>query len=224
VAAAARWAPTLPDARPGPQPAAGAGRTRPLPEYDSRRLLGLAGPREERAATPDEAAAAAARIGFPVVVKSDGPAHKERVGGVVLGVADEGGVRAAAGRLGPVIVCEELRGGVEVLCGLVRDPGLGPMVVCGVGGSWAEPLRESARTMLAPLSQGEAERLVRDVAPVARRLDDAGVAAVAATLVALGDAAADDPRIAEIDVNPLRVHGSSAVALDALVVLEEEQT
>ena len=128
------------------------------------------------------------------MVKSDGPAHKERVGGVVLGLGDEAGVRAAAERLGPVIVCEELRGGVEVLCGLVRDPGVGPMVVCGVGGSWAEPLRETARTMLAPLSQAEAERLVRDVAPVARRLDDAGVAAVAQTLVALGDAAAADPR------------------------------
>ncbi len=221
VAAAARWSPTLPDVREGPQAPAGTGATRPLPEFDSRRLLGLAGPREERASTPDEAVAAAGRIGYPVVVKSDGPAHKERVGGVVLGLADDAGVRAAAERLGDVIVCEELRGGVEVLCGVVRDPGLGPMVLCGVGGSWAEPMRESSRTMLAPLSQAEAEALVRDVLPVARRLDDAGVEAVARTLVALGDAAVADPRIAEIDVNPLRVTGGETVALDALVVLEE---
>jgi hypothetical protein len=123
-----------------------------------------------------------------------------------------------------VIVCEELRGGVEVLCGMVRDPGTGPMVLCGVGGAWAEPMRETARTMVAPLSQAEAEALVRDVLPVARRLDDAGVTAVAQTLVALGDAAAADPRIAEIDVNPLCVLGDEAVALDALVVLEEEQS
>jgi acetyltransferase len=95
------------------------------------------------------------------------------------------------------------------------------MVLCGVGGSWAEPMRESSRTMLAPLSQAEAEALVRDVLPVARRLDDAGVEAVARTLVALGDAAVADPRIAEIDVNPLRVTGGQTVALDALVVLEE---
>ena len=98
VAAAARWSPTLPDVRRGP---AGAGRQRlrsaPLPEFDSRRLLGLNGPREERVATPVEAVAAAARIGFPVVVKSDGPAHKERVGGVVLGLVDDGR-RACRGR------------------------------------------------------------------------------------------------------------------------------
>ena len=221
VAAAARWSPTLPDVREGPQAAGGDGATRALPEFDSRRLLGLAGPREERATTPDEAVAAAGRIGDPVVVKSDGPAHKERVGGVVLGLADAAGVYAAAGRLGDVIVCEELRGGVEVLCGVVRDPGVGPMVLCGVGGSWAEPMRETARTMLAPLSQAEAESLVRDVLPVARRLDDAGIAAVARTLVALGDAATADPRIAEIDVNPLRVTGGQTVALDALVVIKE---
>jgi acetyltransferase len=222
VAAAVAWAPTVPEVREGTPAPAANGATRPLAEYDSRRLLGLAGPSEERAATPDEAVAAAERIGFPVVVKSDGPAHKERVGGVVLGLRDADGVRAAAARLGPVIVCEELRGGVEVLCGLVRDAAVGPMVVCGVGGSWAEPMRETARTMLAPLSQAEAEALVRDVAPVARRLDDAGVTAVARTLVALGDAAADDPRITEIDVNPLRVQGGDAVALDALVVVEED--
>jgi acetyltransferase len=221
VAAAARWRATLPDVRSGPQAPAGSGPMRALPEYDSRRLLGLAGLREERATTPDEAVAAARRIGYPVVVKSDGPAHKERVGGVVLGLADDAGVRTAAERLGDVIVCEELRGGVEVLCGVVRDPGVGPMVLCGVGGSWAEPMRETSRTMLAPLSQAEAEALVRDVLPVARRLDDAGIAAVARTLVALGDAAIADPRIAEIDVNPLRVTGGETVALDALVVLEE---
>ena len=221
IAAAARWRATLPDVREGPQAPARTGAMRALPEFDSRRLLGLTGPREERAATPEEAVAAAGRIGYPVVIKSDGPAHKERVGGVVLGLSDAAGVRAAAERLGEVIVCEELCGGVEVLCGVVRDPGLGLIVLCGVGGSWAEPMRETARTMLAPLSQAEAEALVRDVLAVARRLDDDGVTAVARTLVALGDAAVADPRIAEIDVNPLRVSGGEAVALDALVVLED---
>jgi len=107
-----------------------------------------------------------------------------------------------------------------VLCGLVRDPLYGPMVVCGVGGSWAEPVRDLARTELAPLDADAARALVRSVGPLAERLGADGVDAVATTLVALGRAAAELPRVREIDVNPLRVDGARAIALDALVVLD----
>ena len=76
--------------------------------------------------------------------------------------------------------------------------------------------------MLAPLSQAEAEALVRDVLPVARRLGRRrrrggrrGRSSRSAT------PRAADPRIAEIDVNPLRVPGGETVALDALVVEED---
>jgi acyl-CoA synthetase (NDP forming) len=196
----------------------------PLPEADSKTVLaayGLRAPRERRAAGADDAVAAAEEIGYPVVVKADGPAHKERAGGVHLGVATPESVRAATAACGGrVLVAEELRGGVEVLCGLVRDPLYGPMVVCGVGGSWAEPLRDLARTALAPLDADAARALVRSVAPLAERLGADGVDAVASTLVALGRAAAQLPRIREIDVNPLRVDGKDAVALDGLIVLD----
>jgi acetyltransferase len=203
----------------GPLPAADG----PMPEYDSKRWLvayGLRDPGERRATTAEEAVAAAEELGYPVVVKADGPAHKEREGGVHLGCATPAMVRGAAEACGGrALVARELKGGVEVLCGLVRDPLFGPMVVCGVGGSWAEAMKESARTALAPLTLAAAENLVRAVVPVARRLDAVGITAVARTLVALGDAAADEPRVAEIDVNPLRVVGADAVALDALIVL-----
>ena len=219
-------APTLPDVREraaGARPATGATRAaaRVRLAAPARASPGRA---RSAPATPDEAVAAAAAD------RLSGGRQERRPGAQgarrrrrARPRPTTAGVRAAAERLGAVIVCEELRGGVEVLCGVVRDPGVGPMVLCGVGGSWAEPMRETARTMLAPLSQAEAEALVRDVLPVARRLDDAGVEAVARTLVALGDAAAADPRIAEIDVNPLRVAGGETVALDALVVLEESR-
>ena len=144
------------------------------------------------------------------------------MGGVVLGVADDAAVRAAAERLGAVIIWEDQHSVVDVLCGVVRDPGLGPMVLCGVGGSWAEPMRENYRTMLAPRSQAEAEALVRDVLPVARRLDDAGVEAVARTLVALGNAGMRGPRGSPRSTStPCASAAADTVALDALVVLEE---
>ncbi len=225
VAAAVRWAPRLRERPETSRVARLPHRGGALSEADSKAFLaayGIASPEERRVVTVEAAVSASAAIGLPVVVKVDGPAHKEREGGVHLGCATPEAVRRAAAACGGrVLVAAELRGGVEVLAGMVRDPQYGPTVLVGVGGSWAEAVRESARTALAPLTQADAEALVRSVAPVARRLDDAGVAAVARVVVALGDAADGHPRIREIDVNPLRVHDGEAVALDALLVLED---
>ena len=133
VAALARWQPRMRVvAEPGTVPhlpeldhAAGH-----LNEYESRQVLaryGIAGPREHEATTPAAAADAAAALGPPVVVKRLGPAHKERDGGVVLGCLTPGAAGAAAERIGcPVLVCEDLRGGIEVLCGVVRDCAVRP--------------------------------------------------------------------------------------------------
>jgi acetate---CoA ligase (ADP-forming) len=193
-------------------------------EYASRQVLaryGIAGPREHEASTPTAAADAAVALGPPVVVKRLGPAHKERDGGVVLGCLTPAAAGAAAERIGcPVIVCEDLRGGNEVLCGVVRDPQFGPLVVCGVGGSLAEALAETTVSALAPLDAGEALTLVGSCRPLARALDEADLRAIAGVLVALGRLATHRPDIAAIDINPLRVGRGAAVALDALIVLE----
>ncbi len=193
-------------------------------EYASRQVLaryGITGPREHEAATPTGAADAALALGPPVVVKRLGPAHKERDGGVVLGCLTPAAAGAAAERIGcPVIVCEDLRGGTEVLCGVVRDPQIGPLVVCGVGGRLAEALAEATVSALAPLDAGDALTLVDSCKPLARGLEEADRRAIAGVLVALGRLAAHRPDIAAIDINPLRVARGAAVALDALIVLE----
>ncbi len=228
IARAARWTPTKPEApAPWETPACPEleRESGHLAEADAKAVLaryGVQAPREIRAANPEEARAAAAAIGTTVVVKVDGPAHKEKYGGVILGCTDPDRAAAAAERIGaPVLVCEEIRGGAEVLCGLVRDQLYGPIVVVGVGGSWAEAVGDTARAALGPISQADAERLVRSVKPLERRLDDADVATVAATLVALGRVAHDHPRVAEIDVNPLVIRDGSGVALDGLIVLSD---
>ena len=79
---------------------------------------------ERLAATPDEAAATAAELGFPAVVKSAEPgAHKTETGGVALNLADAEEVRAAAVRIGvPVLVQPMLAGSAELLAGVVQDP------------------------------------------------------------------------------------------------------
>ena len=229
IARAAQWRPTKPEApAPWEQPSCPelereAGH---LAEADAKAVLaryGVRAPREIRAANPAEAHAAAAAINATVVVKVDGPAHKEKYGGVILGCTDPDRAAAAAEKIGaPVLVCEEIRGGAEVLCGLVRDPLYGPVVVVGVGGSWAEAVGDTARAGLGPISQADAERLVRTVGPLKHRLADTEITIVAETLVALGRVAHDFPRVSEIDVNPLVIRDGSGVALDGLIVLSDD--
>jgi acetyltransferase len=221
LAARLAFAPVLPPPRAVPAAAPFAG-TGALPELESAAILathGIPYAPAIRCAGPLEAAAAAARIGFPVVVKVDGPAHKARVGGVAVGLADEAGVAAAATRMGgAVIVAEQVAGGVEVLRGAVRDGGHGVVIAVGVGGGAAEAL-DLVAAALAPLDLGGAERLVRAV-PALGRLLGAPSPALLAAVVALGDLAAAHPEIEAIDVNPLLVRPDGVVALDALVVLQ----
>ena len=116
---------------------------------------------ERVAATPDEAVAAAAELGFPVVVKTAAPgAHKTELGGIALDLADEAAVRAAAERIGgPVIVQPMISGGAELLAGVVQDPVFGPLVAFGPGGVLAELIGEAA-FRIAPLTDVDAEELV----------------------------------------------------------------
>ena len=215
------FAPVVPPPRavPAAEPIAGQGA---LPEFDSAAILaehGIPYVRAIRCATASAATDAAAEIGFPVVVKMDGPAHKARVDGVALGLADEVSVAAAATRMGGrVIVAEQVRGGVEVLLGVVRDPGHSAVVVAGVGGGTAEAL-DLAAASLAPLDLAGAEALVRAVPALARLVGEPLPLALLRAIVALGDLAASHSEITEIDVNPLLVRGDAIVALDALIVL-----
>jgi acyl-CoA synthetase (NDP forming) len=222
LAAAARWhparfaAPTEPPVEVGELLSAGA-----LPEFESALVLeryGVPVAPRRRAASPEEAASAAAELGFPVVVKVDGPAHKAARNGVVLDIDDEEKARAAAARIGgPVLVARQEAGGAEAFCGMTRDPDFGPVLAVGPGGGAIESLSLAAVT-LAPLGEEEALALVAEAPGLS--VSEAAAAALAATLVALGRLAVDHPEVAAVDVNPLILRADGAVAVDALVVVE----
>src|SRR5207248_10260127 len=124
-----------------------AGRSGALSESDSKRLLELYGirtPEEWLASGAEEAASAAASIGFPVVVKvhSRDIAHKAAAGGVRLGLADEGAVRRAfdevigaarrrhpAAEIDGVLVSRQVVPAGELILGAKRDESFGPVVV-----------------------------------------------------------------------------------------------
>ena len=204
-----------------------------LPYALARRMLEACGVRfcrEAIVASADEAVEAAGRIGYPVVVKADaaGLTHKTEAGGVVLDVADAGAVRAACATLRAragaerFLVQERVGPGVELLLGARRDEVFGPVVVLGAGGVLTEVLRDVS-VRLAPVEAGEAEAMLREGArprllagPRGLRPVEPGV--LVGLIQALGALVAAEPRLAEVDVNPLIAAGRDVVAVDALVV------
>ena len=123
------------------------------PEQARRLLLayGLPVVPERVVDSADAAVAAAAELGYPVVVKSAAAGtHKTESGGVALNLADEAAVRAAVDRIGlPVLLQPMIRGGAELLAGAVQDPVFGPLVAFGPGGVLAELIGQ-AQFRLAP--------------------------------------------------------------------------
>ena len=210
-----------PASRSRRQPLAGGGA---LAELDSAAIApdyGMPYVRAERCADPDEAVAAAERIGYPVVVKIDNVAHKARVGGVALNLIDAAAVREAAERMGgAVIVAEQVarrrrgagRHGARL--GLRRDRGGRHRRRPGRGARPGHRQPRAARRARAPASWCRACRRCAGcwAAPPPDGLIDA--------VVAVSRLAAEHPEIAEIDVNPLLVSAERAVALDCLIVLK----
>ena len=230
AARVARPAPTLPpEARTALDTTRGA-----LPYALARGLLQTCGVRfcrEAIAASADDAVAAAEQIGYPVVVKADatGLTHKTEAGGVVLDVVDAAAVRAACAALRVragaerFVVQERVGPGVELLVGARRDEVFGPVVVVGVGGVLTEVLRDVS-VRLAPLGEGEAAAMLEEGArprllagPRGLRPVERG--ALVGVIEAIGSLITAQPRIAEIDVNPLIAAGADLIAVDAVVIV-----
>ncbi|GAB3200134.1 acetate--CoA ligase family protein [Nocardioides hungaricus] len=190
------------------------------------------------AATPEEAAAAADAIGYPVAVKVSSPdiLHKTEAGGVALDCADADEVRratdavlASARRAVPdaaiegVTVSPMVRAGVELLAGVHHDETFGPVVMLGLGGVWAEVLADVTMRGV-PLAAGEAQAMVDDLrgAPLlrgARGRTPVRPELLTSLLETLGRIAHEHrSEIRGLDLNPIAVTDSgSLVILDAAV-------
>jgi acyl-CoA synthetase (NDP forming) len=184
---------------------------------------------ERVVATSAEAAEAARELGFPAVVKSAVPgAHKTESGGIALDLADEDAVRAAAERIGgPVLVQPFIRGGAELLAGVVQDPVFGPLVAFGPGGVFAELIGE-AQFRIAPLTLEDAEELVLtgkagQLVAGFRGQPAADAEALVDLVLRLARLADDVPEVAELDLNPVLGLPSRCVAVDARVRVRETE-
>jgi acyl-CoA synthetase (NDP forming) len=222
--------------------------TRTPDEAAAKRLLAQAGiaPVPECLCTDAEAAVAAAgELGWPVVLKIASPdiLHKSDIGGVLLDVGDAEAVRAGfaalherarirapGARLAGVLVARQLRGGVECILGIQRDPVFGPVAVFGLGGVFVEVLRDVVLRR-CPFGEDEALGMIRSIrgAPLllgARGRRSADVPALAAMLARLSAFAAQaGPRLVSIDLNPVLAMpaGEGAWCADAVIEVEETE-
>jgi acetyltransferase len=188
-----------------------------LPEHESAVVLERYGVRfaaRRRCVTEDDVRAAVSEFGGTVVVKSDGPSHKARSGGVVLGVDDPDDAVEAARRMGfPVLVACQVEPGREVFLGMTRDPHYGPMLAVGRGGGDVEA-RGDVAIAVAPVDEDGARRLL---ASSGQPHDDRLVAWV----VALGRIATHHPSVLEAELNPILLTVNGPIAVDALVVVAD---
>ena len=174
-----------------------------------------------------EAITAAQKIGYPVALKIAAPdiTHKSDIGGVRLNLHDADEVTAAFNDLakiaadGPQILVQQMISGCqEVIVGVTQDPQFGPLLMFGSGGVEVEGLGDVAFA-LAPLSENEARRLLRETwagkkLKGYRNIPPADETAVIDTIIRLGELAADFPQLAEIEINPLIVQEQGAIAVD----------
>ncbi len=180
----------------------------------------------------DAAVAAAMALGYPAVLKAVRTAlvHKTEAGAVRLGLAEAAAVRSAFASLaatlgpGPVLVQAQAERGVELMLGAVRDATFGPLVVCGLGGIWAEALDDVA-LRLAPMAPGVALQALGELrgSPLLAGLRGApGVdrEALAALISTLSIAVARAPWCAELDLNPMIASGHRFTIVDARMRIE----
>ncbi len=209
-----------------------------LSEYDGKLLLKNAGiptVREKLAHTRDEAVRFAEELGYPVVVKGCSPEllHKTEKGMVYLNCNNQSDVARAYDEitskddigLDGVLIQEQVQGSRELVMGLIRDAQFGPCVMFGLGGIYTEVLKDTS-FRVAPLSSQDAESMLeelraKDILDKFRGSPAVDRSLLVQSLVQLGNLALQYPEIAEIDINPLIVHGSQPVAVDALVVLSK---
>lgn len=188
---------------------------------------------------PDEAAAAAERLGGRVAVKIVSPdiGHKTEAGCVRLNVV--GPIEAAAAcaevlanahfhapgaRIDGVLIQQMAPAGVEVILGGLQDPSFGPVIMLGLGGIFTEVLKD-VTFRLAPVSEEQAQTMLLELRgfPLltgVRGKPPVHLQSLRRTLVAVSKLVAAWPDLQELDLNPLIAHEGGVIAVDGLVTLK----
>jgi acetyl coenzyme A synthetase (ADP forming)-like protein len=206
----------------------------------AREVLICAGVRYNGSGTAvdaDEATAVAEKIGYPVVIKLISPdvVHKSDVGGVVLDVVGADGVREACTSIRERVeshqpgaritgfTVEEQVSGTEIIVGMSRDPGFGPLIMVGMGGVFVEVYKDVS-FRLVPMDERDALDMMGEIKaqPLldgarGRPVLDRGE--LAEVLRRVSNFVEALPEIKELDLNPLVITPDGLVAIDARVII-----
>ncbi|MBI2909547.1 MAG: GNAT family N-acetyltransferase [Chloroflexi bacterium] len=228
------------------EPAMKASSRRPLslPILETSKLLMSYGVRcvdTALARNAEEAVAVAAKIGFPVVLKVASPAilHKTEVGGVALDLRSGEDVALAfddirarlrerhlEADMEGVTVQKMITEGIEAIVGMTQDPSFGPLIMFGLGGIYAELLKEVS-VRLHPLTDLDARDLIDSIKSAklfegVRGFPPSDVEALEDLLLRVSAMVEDIPEIAELDMNPVKVlrRGEGYWVVDARIILK----
>ncbi len=212
-----------------------------LTEHETKKLLarnGVPVTKESIATSADEALAIALNIGAPVAMKISSPdiPHKSDVGGVALNVEREyvrqtystmiSRIKKAVpdAKIEGILVQQMAPPGHETIVGLKRDEQFGHALMFGLGGIFVEVYRDVS-FRVAPIEKSDALDMISEIKGYAilkgiRGRKPADIEAIAGVLVSVSNMA-EKENIIELDINPLIVNESGAIAVDARAMVED---
>ena len=207
--------------------------------YELLEAYGVSVPRHRVVSSAEQAEAAAAELGYPVVAKIVSPdiLHKTELGGVLLNLYDAAAVRAAyrqiversrqaRAALRGVLISRMAPPGTEMIAGLTQDAQFGPVVMFGLGGIFVEVYRDVSFRLI-PLTEPDAAAMIREIkaSPVLQGVRGgraADLKALADLLLTVSRMAEENPEIAEMDLNPIIVYEEGLSVVDARVLLHHK--
>jgi len=216
-----------------------------LTEFESKKVLkqvGIPVVETKLAKTQKEAVLLSQDIGFPVVLKIVSPdiIHKSDSGGVKLGLNNIAQVKTAYNQIMKSItqpypqavihgvsVQKMVRLGTEVIMGTSKDPQFGPVIMFGLGGIFVEVLKDVSFRII-PVSQRDAQEMIQEIKgyPLLqgyRGKEPAHIPVLVEMILKISKFVEENPKVKELELNPIFAYADGAVAVDARIILEEDR-
>ena len=195
-------------------------------------------PKFELAKTSQQAMKIAQKVGYPVAIKIVGPTvtHKTEVGGVQLNLANERELKISSedmlqnfkkksrkSKIDGIIVHQMVKGGQEVIIGCKKDEQFGHVIMFGIGGIFTEIFNDVSFRMV-PINRNDAVTMIKEIKGYkilsGYRGKNYDIESLQEILLKVSSLVIKNPKIKEMDINPIIVSNKGAFAVDTRVILE----